>query len=272
MLLKLGFAIDLNTDKMNRIYWIVLVIFALVTSSCSKEDGDVDDKLNGKTFEFERYYIRTDRSTSVHNWSIPCEYLENYEKDIDLNFSNYFDYVFPGISIPKECYLYNGVSEGERTLENNEVISDTIFSLNFSENISVLDFHSVKCTVAKGEELKCKLYTFLFKEGGYKIANTDYFVTVSKDKVEVFTKSYEVKYSLPLESYKFVIVGKSDYSKLLDKPVDASEQFTYKRAGEEIVFTNKEKELYGKIDLETMILQLEQISPTKEKIGEFKLK
>lgn len=256
---------------MKRIFGIVLAIVALVISSCSKGDEDSDDKLNGKTFEFERYYIRADRTTSVYNWSTPCKYLEDYERDFGIDFSNYFDNTFPEGAFPKECYTYNGVSDGERINENNEVISDTIFSLKFSESTSVLDIHSVKCTVAKGQKLRCKFHSILFKEGRYKIANTAYYVSVRKEAVDIVTEFNDVKYTFPLDNYRYTIYGKCDYSKLLDKAVDTNEHFTYKREGEQIVFTNKERELYGKIDMEKMILKLEQISPTKEVIGEFKL-
>lgn len=256
---------------MKNIYWIVLAIAAVIVSSCSKGEEDTDDKLNGKTFEFERYYVRTDRSTSVHNWSTPCEYLENFEKEFGYDFSGYFDFVFPDFVFPRECYGYSGVSTVEYIQPTDEVISDSIFSLTFYDNICSLDIHSVKCSVLKGEKLNRKLHTLLFKGGRYVIAGSDFFVVVKKDAFDVVDKLGGVSVSSLLDDYKCVIKGKSDYAKLLEKPVDASEQFTYKRTGEEIVFTNKDKELYGKIDFEKMILKLEQISPTKEVIGEFKL-
>lgn len=243
-----------------------------MNSSCSKGEIKADDKLIGKTFEFERFYIRADGSTSIHNWSIPCEYLESYEKEFGYDFSGYFDDVFPGFALPRECYSYSGVSIVEYIQPTDEVISDSIFSLRFYDDTCLLDIHAVKCSVLKGEKLNCKLHTLLFKEGRYIIAGSVFSVVVKKDAFDIVDKIGEVGVSSLLDDYRCVIKGKIDYSKLIDNPVDTSEQFAYRRTGEEIIFTNKDKELYGKIDFEKMILKLEQISPTKKAIGEFKIK
>lgn len=143
---------------------------------------------------------------------------------------------------------------------------------------STMRFKGATCVLEqKGNEVlnsvyrKYKRYTYTFKEGSHQI--DDYTTMVVKaNLVTISSKDGDWEPSWKLDNFQAVLTTWGElYEKSENRLIESLVKYEYKRDGDNIVFTNKDSQLVGLINQETMELLLAQQLPTENIIGSFRL-
>lgn len=221
------------TSIMRSLFFFIMTLILL---SCADEEKGA---LDGKSFSYEVLHIRSGSSFyltySTHSLNPPIEYLESYNDDSynhlewDLTTNNWSRIIDV---LPKECYKLISFSEGKYAYTKDEEITDSIFSVKFSNNKCFINVHAVKCSLKKGQELNCKLKTYQFNEGSYNIDNQDYYfgnyiLVVNKDKATVKNTVGNEISSIPLIEFKGEIKGKCNYLDQIEEVNDLNKCYGY---------------------------------------------
>lgn len=246
---------------------IFTIVLSIAIVSCSKEDSGYTTPLSGKTYSFSSTIntILDDSGkpvfTSVNKYRPSKPYLESYE-NTDFPYG-YYPHYPPLSAMPPGSYEYIGVSEGFYTFNRNELISDSIVKIEFSDKECVLKLHSTRCKIRAGSTLNCKIHTFKFKEGTYNLQiSFDYTVIITKDLMTIFDGDQKYM-EWALNDYKYSFKGKCDFTKLIDPPVDILEKFEYVIDGEDILFFNDKRRMRGVFNLYDLTLKIWQTYPKK---------
>lgn len=239
--------------------WLIGLI--LIVSSCS----DDEDLLSGKRFLYEIFYSKSgtsiyDTHYSSWSWEPPIEYLESY-KDNDYAHSRVWegrwfinnDGVIVSVDklLPIECYTSVTKSEGQYTCSRNEIITDSIFEIEFTDNKCIINIHAVKCSLNKDQVLSCKQYVYLFNEGRYNIDGYGDYILIDKDKATITTILGQVISSIPLTDFKGEIKGKCNYLDQIEEVSDLNESYEYIVDEDDVRLMNEAGRLCGIFNLKT---------------------
>lgn len=240
------------------LYYLLIVSLLF---SC-KDDNNLFD---GKAISYEVMCSKSgdsaiDYRISSWTWTTPINYLESYNDNDYTHICNWnqnilytISYAPQNISLPRDCYKSVSLTEGQYTCTQSEVITDSIFRIGFQKENCIVSIHAVRCLLNKGQSLNCKQYVYLFNEGRYKINNSNDYFLITEKEAKMISAFGQVKYSIPLNNYQGIIVGKCDYTKIIERPVDTNEVFEYTIDGD-YVLLSQNKTLYKKIRLDNNIL------------------
>ncbi len=241
-------------------YIIVLPFLLLLIVSCSKGD---EHFLDGKTFMYEIFHSKSnevseyDKYWSSWSWESPIRYLESY-KDNDYAHSRSWEdglltNIYGAIDklLPVECYKSTTISEGQYICSRNEIITDSIFEIEFSNNRCAINVHAVKCSLDKDQILKCKQCVYLFNEGRFNIGSFGDYILVEKDKATIRTLLGQVRYSIPLIDFKGKINGKCNYLDQIEEVNDLNESYRYVVDKDDVRLMDEAGQLCGLFNLNT---------------------
>lgn len=239
-------------------------LLTILVFSCSKSEG----LLSGKHFMCESCCIKDDIFTSFITLSSPMWYLEDFNTNLPPYRGIAYGSGVSWIGLPDDCFERIGVKKGEFTYPSNTEIVDSIYTVNFFGTKCILNIHTSKCQITKGQELECYMWGYKFNEGVYvSTINPHFSIIVTSDNIQMLNDEQPFN-SISLNDYVYWEVGKCNYTKIHETPNDLKEIFEYSIDGNDILIWNSSKRLRGTIDLFNKVLTLQQTDPIKLRVIE----
>lgn len=248
--------------KKNLLFLLVAAMF----TNCTENTGDenADPLLTGITFYYE-----------ANDWYKDIE----GERVYDLNEGQKKD------NISLAWYL--GITDLEYSKDTVDVATKKIKTNMYADTLSILTLGNETCKFKMCRLDKIQIiyqkdqdivYTFqdaltkdeygadvkvdkdgIYGDGSYVVimrsGGLDWLFELNNYKIKA--KRIEQKYAEMSEATEVVLID---------------ETYDYTRVEDEVIFTNTNSKLYGKLNTTNMTLELTQIAPTKKNLGTFKLK
>lgn len=242
--------IDSQNKSMTKFIGILLMVISLMMASCSKDEGI----LSGKKFSYEIFHVMScssdyDMSISTHAWNLPIKYLESYNDYDYVHFNSLPSVAFIEELLPRQCYKSVTVFEGKYIYDRNEEITDSIFTIEFSDKQCVVQVHAVKCSLAKDQVLNCKQRIYHFNEGIYNIGELGSYIQITADEMNIISVSGQLLSSIVLTNYQGIFNGKCNYQNLIERPNDLSRSFSYTINGNDVLLKDEQGNMCGMFDL-----------------------
>lgn len=247
----------------------ILLILSVVSLlySCTENDGNenADPLLSGITFYQEDISPVRSYGGSYSNSLLVDGY---YNTDLDY-FIRLFDITYDTDTI-----------KSLKKIADN-VYSDTLYALSFNSSKCQMRISKYDKIQIGYREQKIVSYVFPYVEK-YNYQGSYRSILIDQNGIysNLFNPNGDIQRSsmdciFKLDNYKLKteeLIRKYDEITKGDELCFANETYNYIRTDEEVILTNDDKKVYGKLNTTHMTLELTQIAPTKKNLGTFKLK
>lgn len=250
--------------KKNLLFLLVTIMFTNCTETASDEKENADPLLSGITFynEASDWYGFVD-----HNGIIDLN--EGQKKE--------------GISLA----WYLGFADLKYSIDTVDVSTKKIKINMYADTLSTLVFENETCKLKMCrldkiqtvyQKNKDVIYTFediLTKDKDGADVKVDKNGIYGDGSYVVIMRSGRLDWLFELDNYKIKAKRiEKTYGEMSEatEVVLIDETYDYSRMENEVIFTNTNSKLYGKLNTTDMTLELTQLAPLKKNLGTFKLK
>lgn len=245
----------------------ILLILSVVSLlySCTENDGteNADPLLSGVTF-----YSSTDTM-------FPEREKVGEPSGIIISSGELWEFV----SRFSLSYIEETMREPKRRVYKDTYL-DTIFSIKFSGDFCIFKLQECKRIYDIYHVDEITVYTFsedLRTVDGWvvKVDKDGIYSNYNDDDFAIARGEPSLKKLFSLSNYEKKV--KSGYDAISEKNDSiattlSSEKYSFIRDENEVILSNENSKLYGKLNTTNMTLELTQIAPTKKNLGTFKLK
>lgn len=244
----------------------ILLILSVVSLlySCTENDGteNADPLLSGITFYSSTDTMFPEREEVGKSPSYRYNYeLVSFLDDFPLNYTEKTILQEAKVKVYKDTYI------------------DTISSIKFTGDACI--FSNMESKRIYDIYRREKIVNYIFSEGVFNIRG--WIVEVDKDGIYsdhnddlvIERSSAGLKKEFSLDNYKIEV--ERSWKEEIEKNDSisttlSSEKYSFVRNENEVILSNENSKLYGKLNTTNMTFELTQIAPTKKNLGTFKLK